>query len=1054
MKKSFKHLLLIVSALALLLCAVACGSVKSISVSEDHAFQTTYVLGQELNLSGGVLKVDTGKKVNEVPLDSKDVTVSGYDKDLLGKQTVTIEYEGVTTEITVTVVENLTVNNALVDYLVGDSFDKSKGNVKITSSDGTSRMFPLSSDIISISGFDSSTAKSNLELKVVCTLDGQTYEGNMKVNVHAIESVEFRRPNKITYTSHYQGDVDVTGGRFILKGNGGAIRREVAISESMMENSGFDVGAVNATNSPLKQIITVTYNGTPYTYEIQLTYTDVTMFLENAEKVLGINWAGASIPVIDAEVGELALDLMRAYVDMIPADRVLISEELAFNVARTAMVYGYEIWYNDIGKFEGVFAIESGKTVLYLESYDKVKASLDLFDDKDSAMYTLAPLLLQIIELYGDKVIYENETAYTTFSSCYITDDYALSIIQGALEHSLAIYDLVKDIPDDWKTSGLTSYYNDIERTAAQIMNSGYLPEFPNLYYLISDWRKGNDLFDMIYTYLYAMDEKATIEHFIVYGLPLQISEIYGYVFNAVITMDDLLNARLVDTTRLFYNYYLALDCAQKIKAQEGTVENYIYNNVPINALLGVETSTEATFELILDYIRIGEYGYRHLSSGLLDVDAYDALMKEYIRLVQNTIEVEDYANSEAYGESIKSIFNRFVALSPTEQYNFLSVLNLLYTRGLPELAFDDLGDYASYMSYFTLTINQFMRGLFSEEYTYVYNELILAIEVYANRFGYDEWESDFTARMDKVASALGQMQGTDAENFTYYLGSAYEKYMNIKANIDTKAELGEWADEVDALRQALIDMQTAYYLMASSTTYNYNYFLSSFEKASSIVADILEHAPGNVIHAYYHEPLFEAYTEGTGDSATTGLWTLDYTLNIYRNFYIETLLFLNGSSINLYDYYFEKNLDDFLLLYYEMISAFMNKEENQSPIFDKEKVLVVIEAFKNLDSTTKSLVMTMEGNLEIYYAALEVFLSEAFSENAAAVAKELFTLEANYYTYEVTQSVVTLNAISETLEQLKENHKGLDTSDAASFAPLENIYNYYVEKCEQLLEQ
>ena len=135
-------------------------------------------------------------------------------------------------------------------------------------------------------------------------------------------------------------------------------------------------------------------------------------------------------------------------------------------------------------------------------------------------------------------------------------------------------------------------------------------------------------------------------------------------------------------------------------------------------------------------------------------------------------------------------------------------------------------------------------------------------------------------------------------------------------------------------------------------------------------------------------------------------------------------------------------------------MSALVGKTEGQSPVFDKEKVLTVIVAFKNLDSTTKSLVMTMEGNLEIYYAALEVFLSEAFSENAAAVAKELFTLEANYYTYEVTQSVVTLNAISETLEQLKESHKGLDTSDAASFAPLENIYNYYVEKCEQLLEQ
>jgi len=49
---------------------------------------------------------------------------------------------------------------------------------------------------------------------------------------------------------------------------------------------------------------------------------------------------------------------------------------------------------------------------------------------------------------------------------------------------------------------------------------------------------------------------------------------------------------------------------------------------------------------------------------------------------------------------------------------------------------------------------------------------------------------------------------------------------------------------------------------------------------------------------------------------------------------------------------------------------------------------------------------------------------------------------------------VVTLNAISEILAQLKELHTGLDDSDLASFEPLEGIYNYYVEKCEQLLAE
>ena len=1050
MKKSFQYLLLIASVLALILCVVACGSVKSISVSEDHAFQTTYVLGQELDLSGGVLKADDGKKINEIPLDSKEVTVSGYDKNLLGKQTLTVAYEGVTTELTVTVVENLAVNNAIVDYLVGDVFDESRGSVKLTNQDGSSRSFPLSSEFISISGFDSSVARSNMDIKVICTLNGEKYEGSFCVNIHEIESVEFRRPNKVTYTSHYQGDVDVSGGRFILKGNGGAIKREIPVSADMV--SGFDIKAVNAENSPLPQTITVTYNHVPYTYDIQLTYTDVSMFLDNAKAVLAINWAGESEPVIDPELGELALDLMRAYVDMAESERAFISEELAFNVARTAMVYGFEQWGENIRLFEDVFAIEYGETVLYLESYEKVKNALPLFEDKDSAMYTLAPLLLQIIELYGDQVIYENETVRIRFSSYPVMDDYALNIMQGMLEHVVEIYELMQAIPNDWKESGLADHYDTIAQTAAQISSSGYIFEYPDVYYLISDWRTGNDLFDIIYTYFYETDRKSAIEAFIIYGLPSQVNEIYGHIFNAVIAMDDIQKALYTDTTVLFYNYYLALDLAQEVKTQEGTVANYIYNNVPINLLLGINSTEEITFEVIFDYIRTAPYGYRDLSAGLLDIDAYDVLMKEYVYLVHNIVNEDGYEGSEAYGESIRSIFNQFVALSPSQQYNFLSTLNSLYTRGVPELAFDDLGDYSAYMSYFTVTINNFMRSQFSKEYADTYNDLILAIEVYANRFGYDAWESDFTARMDKVAAAFIQMQGTDKQNFEYYLGSAYEKYMTIKANINTKAELGEWSDEVDALCRALTDMQTAYYYLTSRTSYNYNYFLSSFEKAADIVSDILASAPQSVVNAYYNEPLFEAYIS-TSESEEAVWWTLDYAVNMYRNFYIDTLLFFGGTGVNLYDTYLEQRLDEFLLLYYEMISAFVNKSESQTPVFNKPQTLAVVEAFRVLDSKTKALVMTMEGNLDLYYSALELFLSEAFSENAAAAATMLFTLEQNYYTYEVTQSTVTLNAISENLAQLKALHEGLEGDDAASFDPLEQIYDYYVEKSEQLLE-
>ncbi len=174
MKRCIKFGLLIAAMLALVVFAVSCTSAESISVSEDSEFQAVYVRGQELNLSGMILNVNTGKKTTEIGIDEKGVTVYGYDKDALGKQTVKIEYGGAVTEIEVTVVDRVVVKGAITDYLVGDGFDNGTGMVKITDYDGSSRSIQLSSDSITVSGFDSSVAKLNLSLTVKYTKDGES----------------------------------------------------------------------------------------------------------------------------------------------------------------------------------------------------------------------------------------------------------------------------------------------------------------------------------------------------------------------------------------------------------------------------------------------------------------------------------------------------------------------------------------------------------------------------------------------------------------------------------------------------------------------------------------------------------------------------------------------------------------------------------------------------------------------------------------------------------------------------------------------------------------
>ncbi len=1044
MKKSIKFLLLIAAALSLLIFAASCSvKAESVSLDTDGGFQTVYVKGQELNLSDSVLTVNTGKKVVEVPLNSKDVTVSGYDGNKIGKQTVRIEYGGAYTEVTVTVNPRLAVNGAVTDYLVGDSFDKSRGVLKITEYDGSTKTVQLSANNVTVDGFDSSAANDSLQLKVAYTRNGERLEGDLTVKIYAVEAVDFYRPNKITYGSHYEGKADASGGRFVIKGNGGQIRREIPITSDMI--SGLDLSIVNEENPSDTQILTVSFNGARYEYEVQLTYTSVSLFRENSEPFNLINWNSDTEPQIGESDGELAIRLMNAYMDMPASEKILLDEQTVFNVARAAMVYGFELWGDNIRQFRGVFAIEYGERVLYLESYEGVSDSLLLFEDKDSPIYTLAPLLLELIDMYGDRVIYENETTRIYFNTYPVMDSYELASMESLLRHTLKLYDLVSEIPDDWKTVGITEHHDALRQAVLTIFSEGYVLEYPDIYYLVSEWREGDDLFDMLYTYLYEADEKDAMKSLMIYGLPTKVRDFYAHTLTALLAIDDLNGLKYLDTTKLLYNYYAARDAAESVKCGESEAEKYFYLNASANLLFGIDSSVSVSFDDLLEQIRAAVLS---VTFGLSEDAVYDAFIKDYVAFIGSCIDTEGFEGSAEYAAALGALFNRFVNLAPVEQYNLLATLNMLYRHGAPELVFDKEDKYAVYADFFTVTLGGFMRNGLGEA-SDIYDNLVLAMEVYANRFDYGEWENDFIARMDAVTSAKKQL-GTEAEEFfEAYLLTAYDKYSKIRDNLEIGTELGNGAECFNALLLALKDLHTAAHLLQSGELANYNYFLASYERAADIRDSILNgDAPAEVIYAYYHEPLFEAYSDGTEKI----LWSCDYTLNLYRTtVYIETLLGFGADSVSIYDVYYDRKMDDFLSLYYGMASAYINKSDGQ-PVFDKDTVLAVLEAFKSLDSSEKALFYTLEGGVNMYGAALELFISETFTERAAELAMKLFALETAIYTYEVSESSITLETVASLLSEVTTMYGDLPAQDGEDFQCLVNIYSFYVNKAEQLL--
>jgi len=136
-----KLLFVLVTLITLaLLCTVAltsCGSsISDIVIKDYNKPRTTFVQGQEPDFSSGVLTVIIDGNETDVPLTDPEVSITGYDKNTLGKQTVTVTYKDKSTTIEVNVVARMVADGFKSNYFVGDSFDNSQGKLKITKDDG------------------------------------------------------------------------------------------------------------------------------------------------------------------------------------------------------------------------------------------------------------------------------------------------------------------------------------------------------------------------------------------------------------------------------------------------------------------------------------------------------------------------------------------------------------------------------------------------------------------------------------------------------------------------------------------------------------------------------------------------------------------------------------------------------------------------------------------------------------------------------------------------------------------------------------------------------
>ena len=1077
----------VVAITVLLIILLSGGKNVDIAFKNDAMPQTVFILGEEIDLSAGVLVVDEDGNKVELAMDAEGVTVSGYDKNTLGEQTITISYKDKTLELTVTVVERMQVIDYNADYLIGDTFDNSTGRLKITRDDGSNYTVMLKSDKVTISGFNSSTVGEK-SVTVEYKSGANTYSTTFKVNVHNVENVTLTRPTQLNYNSHDSG-INVAGGVLTLSALDGKVKKDVTVTTDMIE--GFDLSAVNETNSPLTQQVSVKYGGKSYNFDVIITYTSVSKFKDHGSVVAGLDWSGEEEPEITELQGTTALSMMELYLAMSPAEQSLLTREETLNMARTAITYGFNLWANDILEFEGAFGVEYGEFTLYAESREAIEDAIVKLGDTDRPIYTLYKVINGMVNTFSNEETSEVVYGDVYFSNYPTIDPEIFEELIDVFEYMLDLDDVMDTVGADWRDD-ISKYSEEIVDVFNAIVYSDYYSySYAQFIYCVSEWREADDAFDFLYDYFYALGQEGVdpIIQLANLRLPKQLEPILAHLYEAMSLLEEMSNSffsSVTDASQFLYSYVMAVRLANELMMSGDEMLITLFYGVPINSMLGFNADELYYFTDIFEYLCDVDGGYYTRCGALLGLPGFENFLDKYVDVLYNSFETEGYTDSAAYRADVEEMFDHFMSLTPLQQYTLIGTLNLLSGYGIPPYAFDTEGDYADYTALFFDIANEVIFGMFETKAGKdAYLNLMFAIEAYSHRYTNEQWLTDFNKFVNAVTDNLDLLKDTDdLAVFNGKFGDLYEEYLAVfemynKNTDDGEGEdgdgedeeeildLGEWEDEFLELYEAMMGVELANLFLQYEIPY-YTLFFSAYERVLAISDRILTEAPEDIQFIYKHMELYtpddfnamfdESY-EPTGQ-----YFSFDYMLTYYRSFYVSYLLSVNGADI--FDYYAGYDMQEFFAKCYDLIWALMWTNEGEETQYDKAKCLDALLTFSKLDPAAKAIfIIYMEyagasdtEDSSVYYAAVDEFITAVYGENEDVYATiiSLIDLEMSYITAwyldddaEAREYLVeSLNALNDLYDALEGEDKDLFDEDFGA------IYANYVQLVTELLEE
>ena len=230
--------------------------------------KTTYHYGEELDLTGGSLKqvMASGADGATIALSDSNVQITGYQKNTIGTQTLTVSYKGKQTNFTVEVKDDISSmslqGSPKTEYEYGDSLELSGLSILITRPSGNQNI-DLTNEKVQVTGYDPHIIGNQM---ITISYDRQvvtTYE--IKVT-NPIDLVSIENLPKTSY--EVGEELDVTGGTILVTRRDGSTN-SILITKDMV--TGFD-----SSNTINKQTLTVTIEieGTDYTVNYDISIVD------------------------------------------------------------------------------------------------------------------------------------------------------------------------------------------------------------------------------------------------------------------------------------------------------------------------------------------------------------------------------------------------------------------------------------------------------------------------------------------------------------------------------------------------------------------------------------------------------------------------------------------------------------------------------------------------------------------------------------------------------------------------------------------------------------